>query len=42
VNLNGKATRLASEEEGEQAACTKYHKLMAGRQPVGDNAIMAP
>jgi integrase/recombinase XerC len=34
VNLNGRPRRLASEAEGEEAAYTKYDKLMAGRQPV--------
>ena len=34
ANLNGKPTRLASEEEGEEAAYAKYDALMAGRQPI--------
>ena len=41
VNLNGKTTRLASEEEGEEAAYTQYDKLMAGRQPIKDGSPVA-
>jgi hypothetical protein len=33
LNLNGKTIRLASEEEGEQAAYTEYDALMFNRQP---------
>ena len=36
-NVNGRPVRLATEEEGEKAAWDKYHKLMAGRQPVADD-----
>ncbi len=31
VNLNGRPVRLATEEEGEEAAYAKYDKLMAGQ-----------
>jgi hypothetical protein len=29
---------LASKEQGKEAAYTQYDKLMAGRQPIKDNA----
>ena len=38
VNLNKRPVRLASEEEGEEAAYIQYDKLMAGQQPIRDNA----
>ena len=38
VNLNGKTTRLASEEEGEEAAYKEYDVLMAGRQPIKNDS----
>ena len=37
VNLNGRPKRLASEEEGEEAAYREYDALMAGRQPIKDD-----
>jgi hypothetical protein len=38
VDIHGRPVRLASEEEGEEAAYTQYDKLMAGQQPIKDHA----
>jgi hypothetical protein len=38
MNIQGRSVRLASEEEGEEAAYTQYDRLTAGQQPIEDNA----
>jgi integrase/recombinase XerC len=40
IGPNKNSVRLASEEDGEQAAWDKYHDLMAGRQPLTDNSTV--
>jgi hypothetical protein len=40
-NANGRPVRLATEEEGEEAAWTKYDNLMASRQPIRQDCPVA-
>jgi integrase len=41
IGPGGRQVRLASKEEGEQAAQDKYHALMANRQPAGPDSPVA-